>query len=457
MHIQLKRILPLLLMALPLALMADGLDPDDPQEPVRTVFTCGGLQYLVDPSAPTTVAVIPRDDRYNDPTVRIPSTVTDPGTGTAYTVAAIAQDAFVYGQLTTLAIPASVTKIAPDAFYYSSIGTFEVDHANPCFTTLDGHLYDKALTSLLCYTPGRAYEPFTLPATVTTLGDYCFAGLAMTAYDFPEQITAIGRGAFQGTRLRSVAIPERVTQLGGDAFSGCTSLTDLSLPHTITEIPDHLVARCYMLKSISYSDQITAIGDYAFDGAFAYGAMMSLPTGFVIPDKVTYVGVGAFNACRGLKSVTIGKSVATIDLFAFSSCSGLTEVTSLNPQPPFCPDFDGLSDVAACFNEVPEACVLKVPENAVEAYTSAWGAKFADIRGVPSQSVVETVAAAPKRMAISVAGGQITVDTLRAATIYNPAGVAVRTLPEGKSQCTLAAGVYIVTDGRESVKLTLTD
>ena len=43
--------------------------------------------------------------------------------------------------------------------------------------------------------------------------------------------------------------------------------------------------------------------------------------------KVTSIGNGAFQGCRGLTSVTIGNSLMSIDQFAFEYCTGLTSIT----------------------------------------------------------------------------------------------------------------------------------
>ena len=59
----------------------------------------------------------------------------------------------------------------------------------------------------------------------------------------------------------------------------------------------------------------------------------------IIPEEVTYmkrtrkvtrIGVGAFNECSGLTSITIPNSVTSIESGAFYGCSGLTSITIPN-------------------------------------------------------------------------------------------------------------------------------
>ena len=47
---------------------------------------------------------------------------------------------------------------------------------------------------------------------------------------------------------------------------------------------------------------------------------------FVIPDSVEDIGIGAFEGCNKLNSVTISGNVRTISDRAFSGCSSLQEI-----------------------------------------------------------------------------------------------------------------------------------
>lgn len=50
-------------------------------------------------------------------------------------------------------------------------------------------------------------------------------------------------------------------------------------------------------------------------------------TEYVIPDGVTEIGLGAFEGCTSLKSVTIPDSVTKIGCYAFNGCASLKSVT----------------------------------------------------------------------------------------------------------------------------------
>ena len=61
---------------------------------------------------------------------------------------------------------------------------------------------------------------------------------------------------------------------------------------------------------------VTSIGDHAFSNGFVNDA--------TIPDSVTNLGVGAFQNCRSLRSITIGQGITTIGSNAFQGCVELT-------------------------------------------------------------------------------------------------------------------------------------
>ena len=113
--------------------------------------------------------------------------------------------------------------------------------------------------------------------------------------DSKHVITAIGSGMFRGcTALESVTLPETVVSIGEDAFYGCTALTAFSFPKSLKEIG----------KNGFHSSGLTAA---------------ELPG--------CALGWGAFYACAGLKTVTIGEGTETIPAECFRKCAALESVT----------------------------------------------------------------------------------------------------------------------------------
>ncbi|MDR0507012.1 MAG: leucine-rich repeat protein [Dysgonamonadaceae bacterium] len=215
-------------------------------------------------------------------------------------VASIDEAAFFScGGLTSVTIPNSVISIGSGAFYgCSSLTSINVNDNNPNYSSLDGVLFNKDKTTLLCYPGGKT-----------------------GAYNIPTSVTSINEAAFFSCRgLTDVAIPNSVTAIGDYAFSTCSGLTSVTIPNSVDSISDGAFYSCSGLTSVTIPNSVTAIGNYAFRYCLSL-------TSVTIPNSVASIGEGAFASCSGLTSVTIPNSVTAIGNYAFLSCSGLTDVT----------------------------------------------------------------------------------------------------------------------------------
>ena len=161
----------------------------------------------------------------------------------------------------------------------------------------------------------------TLPASITRIGDDAFCCCSgLTSLTLPAGITEIGYGAFWGcSGLTSLNLPAGITSIGGGAFYGCSGLTSLNLPAGITEIGGGAFGFCSGLTSINLPAGITSIGEYAFYGCSGL-------TSVTLPAGITEIGECAFYGCSGLTSLTLPAGLTQIDDYAFSECSGLTSI-----------------------------------------------------------------------------------------------------------------------------------
>jgi len=127
-------------------------------------------------------------------------------------------------------------------------------------------------------------------------------------------------------------IPASVTSIGDSAFSNCTSLTSVTIPASVTSIGDHPFSLCSALTAINVDAANTA---YNSDSGVLYNkaktSLLTYPGGkkgttFTIPNGVTSIGNLAFYN-KNLTSVTIPASVTSIVNQAFFGCDKLTSVT----------------------------------------------------------------------------------------------------------------------------------
>ena len=233
------------------------MDPDHAgaQELKRCVFwwplpekTSGNLRYKEHPTDPV-CAIIGVDEVDRDAkTVVLPTQIE------GRSVVRIGNAGFAWGALTSVTIPSSVTSIGDMAFagcWY--LANLSVAAGNPFYQADDGVLFTKGGKTLIKYPESKPGETYTIPPSVTRIGDYAF-NTDSGFHDF--------------FRLKSVTIPSSVTSIGEGAFDGCCSLTSVTIPPGVTRIGDYAFRHCDGLKSVTIPSGVTSIGKEAFEALY---------------------------------------------------------------------------------------------------------------------------------------------------------------------------------------------
>jgi hypothetical protein len=96
---------------------------------------------------------------------------------------------------------------------------------------LDGILFNKALTKIICYPSGRKGASYFVPNGVTRIGEAAFSHCTnLCSISIPNTVYRIMARAFYGcTGLGSISIPDSVIRIDEAAFSGCTGLNSIIL------------------------------------------------------------------------------------------------------------------------------------------------------------------------------------------------------------------------------------
>ena len=222
----------------------------------------------------------------------------------------------------SFSLPDSVTTIGYRAFSRCfSLTSINVSGNNSSFSSVDGNLYNKDKSELIQYAIGKNNSSFSLPGSVTTIGDrafFCCRGL--TSVSIGNSVTTIGDSAFYNCdSLKSVNLGNSVTAFGYMAFAFCDSLTSVNIPNSVTTIGERAFYSCRGLTSVSIGNNVTTIGERAFDFCDSL-------TSVNIPNSVTTICERAFARCCSLMSVNIPNSVTTICERAFDFCDSLTDV-----------------------------------------------------------------------------------------------------------------------------------
>ena len=287
--------------------------------------------------------------------------------------------------LTSIIIPSSVTDTSIYSFACcSNLTSITVDPTNPNYCSIDGVLYDKNISNLICC-PGGKTE-ISIPDSVTAIYYASFAGCKNLKYiSLPANLTDIGNYAFiDCSNLSAVTIPNKVKDIGQSAFSGCnqlivqeggvhyvdtwvvdcdTSVTDVVLRDNTQGIAFKAFTNCHNLTTISIPDGVSNVTKNMFsdsskvfveDSGIIYVDKWVVSSdqtvseivlrddtvgignsafyqndnivSVVIPDSLIHIGSSVFYGCEKLTFIKIGNGVTSIGSSAFSGCWNLSSV-----------------------------------------------------------------------------------------------------------------------------------
>ena len=106
-----------------------------------------------------------------------------------------------------------------------------------------------------------------------------------------------------------------VVAIGEKAFFNNRELTSVELPDSITVIKDGAFQACTALKSVNLPKNLTELGESAF--------YLTALTSVTIPDKITELPKGVFGFCQSLESVVFPEGLTNIGQSAFAGCKNL--------------------------------------------------------------------------------------------------------------------------------------
>ena len=303
--------------------------------------------------------------------------------------------------LTSIVLPDAVSFIGEDAFYncssltyvffgasvetigtYAFIGcgaleTIEVSENNPFYKSIDGVLFDHNENMLLYYPRGKTGEHYSMPSTVTAIGDNAFIyNTHIASVTLGESVISIGAFAFNACiNLTEINLPNSVTTIGNAAFADCEALSSIVLPKYLTTINATVFSNCSSLQHIVIPRFVRIIKDSAFSNTglssveFEGNMVESIQAAFsscdnltsiMLPNSIRGLSGGVFAKCSHLEHVVLGSAVEAIGGFAFNECTALQTVTFMTPTPPV--------DGGSSFRDCNDSVRLIVPCGAREAY-----------------------------------------------------------------------------------------
>lgn len=224
---------------------------------------------------------------------------------------------------------------------WKGLNQFTVDDDSKFYCDIDGVLFNKDRTKLVCYPAGRKGD-YIIPDGVTSISYRAFDGCSgLTSITIPDSVTKIEKNAFMHcSSLQSVSLPDSVIEIEENAFRGCSALSTINIGRGIKTLQG-IFQDCTSLTSVTIPENVVAIGS-AFEGCSNL-ISVKLPKNVTslsgtfsgctkllsieLPESMTKIGIKTFYNCKNLSSVSIPAHVTDIQDSAFEGCSGLTSVT----------------------------------------------------------------------------------------------------------------------------------
>lgn len=238
-------------------------------------------------------------------------------------VTVLGENAFSYLEnLTTVTVGTGLTNLTYDMLLgCSNLTAVNVAEENPHICSVNGVVYDKAMTTLLFY-PQAGSREYTVPATVSNIDALSYgvySDIVITFDENSEVFTTVDGVTYTADMTRVVycdpnkagayVMPDTVTEIAPGAFKSCTELTNVTLSSKVTTIAYATFADCTALKTMVLPQALTSIDPYAL-------ANTSSLEGIELPETLEFIGEGAFRR-SGLPAVTIPDSTVAIDYAAF--------------------------------------------------------------------------------------------------------------------------------------------
>ena len=147
-----------------------------------------------------------------------------------------------------------------------------VDGANPYLKSVDGVLFNKDMTAVLCHPIGKKETSFTIPSTVKYIGFASFEyNSALQNLVMSSIVDSIGSRAFRGCEnLSDFTYPTALKTIGGSAFEDCKKLTQANIPDGVKAIGGMAYCSCSAITKISLPDSLISIGHQIFIGTAYY-------------------------------------------------------------------------------------------------------------------------------------------------------------------------------------------
>ena len=326
--------------------------------------------------------------------------------------------------LTSISIPASVTSMG-SAFVSCPLENITIAPGNTHYDSRnDCNAIIETAENLLVVGAKNS----TIPDGVVTIGSSAFQGTDIASITLPASVDEIQAHAFKGcTQLTSFTLPNTVTTVGDDVFVGSgitepvynntifafmppTKTGVYTIPAGIQQIAGNAFQDCKLLTAVTFPSSLQSVG---FDAFWNCDEL----TEIVLPEGLTSIRGYAFENCDKLHKVTLPSTLTEIIHHAFVNSSALDTIIVKVADP-----LDISADVFGGVNTA--SCKLFVPAGSVAQYTTTAIWMSFDVQSIENlPTAVENTSADTKAIKRLV-NGQLLIE--KNGRTFNALGVEVK-------------------------------
>ena len=217
----------------------------------------------------------------------------------------------------TIKVPASVSSIssetwAPMGHHCPNFTTFIVDSNNQYYSSLDGVLFSKDMSTLYIYPYGKRDATYTVPDGVKLITKH---------------------GILNPSYLKTLDLNE-VETLNYNAILNCDQLTEVKIPNSLTVLEGGFMSCKSVTKYIvedgnpNYSSDDGIVFNTDKTALMLFPAAKTVKDGYYeVPSGVNKIGQNAFSGCTTVTSLSIPQSVENIGMCAFRAMVNLKSIT----------------------------------------------------------------------------------------------------------------------------------
>ena len=183
----------------------------------------------------------------------------------------ISHEAFAnLSNLEKLTLPKSVKTLGSNLFKNTtSLKHVDVEEGNESFASIDGVLFSKDKTKLICYPSKKNDESYKTPKETKELTSYSFdKNSYLKRLELNDGLEKIGTFAFEDAiKLEEISLPNSLETIERLAFYRNLELKELILPDNVKNFGKHVMNGLPKLKRLTIGNNINSLPSFFLSGS----------------------------------------------------------------------------------------------------------------------------------------------------------------------------------------------